>query len=93
MAQFDAIERQAQMMRLAAQAKQLAREAAWELDKAQMTLHAATAQVDLSVVEQHRVRAMERLAQAMAAGTEWEMTMAKLQEPTSATVHRAAHSR
>jgi len=43
-AQYDAIERQAQMMRLAAQAKQLAREAAWELDKTQMALLPATAQ-------------------------------------------------
>ena len=78
-AQLEAAQRVAQMVRLAAQAKQLAREAAWELVKAQMALErdTATAQVDMATVEQHRVTAMERLAQAMMIATELEMTMAK----------------
>jgi len=91
-AQFEAAQRMAQVLRLAAQAKQLVREAAWELDKAQMALQPATGQVDMAMVEQHRVRGMERLVQAMAAATELEMAMANLQEPTGATVRRAAHS-
>ena len=76
---MEAAQRVAQMVRLAAQAKQLAREAAWELIKAQMALErdTATAQVDMATVEQHRVTAMERLAQAMMIATELEMTMAK----------------
>ena len=75
------------VLRLAAQAKQLVREAAWELDKTQMALQPVTAQVDFATVEQHRVRAMERLTQAMAAATELEMAMAKLQSPSSGTTN------
>jgi hypothetical protein len=33
--------------------------------------------VDMATVEQHRVTAIERLAQAMMIATELEMTMAK----------------
>jgi hypothetical protein len=74
------------------QAKQLVTEAAWELDKAQMALQPATGQVDMAMVEQHRVSGMKRLVRAMAVATELEVAMANLPEPTSVTVHRAAHS-
>ena len=85
-AQLKEAQRVAQMVSLAAQAKQLAREAAWELGQAHVALerNTATVQADIATVEQHRVRAMERLAQAMAAATELEMAMAKLEDATGA---------
>jgi hypothetical protein len=85
-AQLKGAQRVAQMVSLAAQAKQFAREAAWELGQVHVALerNTATVEADIATVEQHRVRAMERLAQAMAATTELEMAMAKLEDATGA---------
>jgi len=92
MAQFEAVRRMQHVLRLAAQAERLAREAALTLIKVQVVLadSAGMTKAEIETMERHRVSAAAHLAQAMAVAVSLEMAIEKLRE-IQATVSAAAN--
>ena len=92
MAQFEAARRMQHVLRLAAQAERLAREAALTLIKVQVVLadSAGMTKPEIETMGRHRVSAAAHLAQAMAVAASLEMAIEKLGE-ARATVAVAAN--